>query len=157
MQQIKELANETPISKAVFKALADKQRQRSRTDISRLYRAIKAAEMPHLDEKQFLEVFKKLQLAGVGSLIIGRKNNPNRFAWNYNLKDIGKAAKNGNVELTPVDKQVKHVKRRVRASQTTARTIQANPIISINIQLPAGTPQTEIDAWLGLLKDLKPK
>lgn len=153
MQQIKELANETPVAKAIFKALSDRQRQRSRTDISRLFRAIRASDMPQLDEKQFLEVFKKLHSAGMGSLIIGRKNNPDRFAWKYSLKDM----MNNDIEPAPVSKPKKHIKRRTKRTHTVQATTQSSPVISINIQLPVGTPQTEVDAWLGLIKDLKPK
>lgn len=44
-------------------------------------------------EKEYIETFQKLDQLGVGSLIIGRRGKPNRFLWNYNLKDVAKSAK----------------------------------------------------------------
>jgi hypothetical protein len=110
------IANETPTSKAIFKALAERQRFRRRTDLNRLHKTLG----DQITEEEFLSTFKKLQEAGIGSLIIGRKNNPNRFAWNYNLKSVANAALSvDGWELEPLP--MKPRKRRVTKNKRNVK------------------------------------
>lgn len=94
METIREISQSSPVAKEVFGVLSERQRYRRRTDLNRLYNMLKMSGST-VSPDDFLNVFKTLQAAQVGSLVIGRKNNPNRFVWNYNLKDIAKAAQNG--------------------------------------------------------------
>lgn len=130
-----ELQN-NPVAKLVFDVLAERQRHRQRTDLNNLFRAMRR-DNPDLSEKEYLEVFKTLQANGAGSLIIGRRGNPNRFIWKYNLKDLAEKVQiNG---LNPVT--IKHlemikpeskagettIKRAKRPSFKTKRTIEVKP------------------------------
>lgn len=89
---IEQIANSSEISKQVFKALSDKQRARRATDLTNLYREMSRKDKT-LQEKEMIQVFKKLEDAGIGSLVIGRRSNHNRFVWSYNLKHVALAAK----------------------------------------------------------------
>lgn len=153
------VANSTPASKTIFKALSGLQRARRRTDLGRLYRMVH-----HMDntvtEKDFLDIFKSLQDAKVGSLIIGRKNNPNRFAWRYNLKDIAArlqgVKETGPLALLP---EVK-AKRRKKQNQeiipinTISKSLEGASI-QLSISLPIGTPLKEVQALIDLAKSLQ--
>ena len=99
---IETVANSSEISKIVFKALSEKQRARRATDLTHLYRAVSKMDKT-VQEKEFLKVFRQLEDADIGSLIIGRRNNHNRFVWNYNLKQVAQAAsgKMDTKELAP--------------------------------------------------------
>lgn len=99
---IETVANSSDISKMVFKALSDKQRARRATDLTHLFKVVIKMDQS-VPERDFLAVFKQLQDAKVGSLIIGRKNNHNRFLWNYNLKDVAQAAKGKAVEMKTIE------------------------------------------------------
>ena len=91
------------VSELVFNVLSERNRHRSRTDLKNLYRSIKKME-PDIDEEQFMAVFKGLAAAGAGSLIIGRRGNPNRFIWKYNLKAIADAAITSGVKPSTFEK-----------------------------------------------------
>jgi len=88
--RVKEIAQASPTSKVIFGSLASRQRMRHQTDITRMQTQLKRAGQ-NIDTEAFMNTFKELEKAGVGSIVYGRKNNPNRFKWNYNLKDIGQA------------------------------------------------------------------
>lgn len=88
-----------PTAKLVFDILAERNRHRQRTDIKNLFRMAQKIENK-LDYPSFLEVFKKLQANDVGSLIIGRRGNPDRFVWNYNLKAFANKVKANGLNPT---------------------------------------------------------
>lgn len=88
-----------PTTKLVFDILAERQRSRARTDIKNLFRQALKAE-PKLDYQDFLSVFKNLDAANFGKLIIGRRRNPDRFAWSYDLKDVATKVKANGISAT---------------------------------------------------------
>jgi hypothetical protein len=53
--------------------------------------------------EEFVDTFKAMEKAGLGSLVYGRGNNPNRFIWNYSLKWVGEAASRGEKAGEPVE------------------------------------------------------
>ena len=132
------------VQKLVFEVLSERQRHRQRTDLKNLYRAVKRNE-PSLDEDAFMDVFKGLDKAGAGSLIIGRRGNPNRFIWKYNLKAIAEAAQAGGIKASsfqelgnkPVETKpiVKRAKRRAKAVK-----MKAQDRVAVTIQKPASKP-----------------
>lgn len=91
-----------PETKLVFDILAERQRSRAKTDIKNLFRqALQRTPKQELNYDAFLDVFRDLQASGAGSLIIGRRRNPDRFAWKYSLKDLASKIKiNGISETT---------------------------------------------------------
>lgn len=74
---------------------ANRERNREVTDIEQMRKGIELKEGETLDATRWMQAFKKLEDMGLGSLIIGRRGNPNRFRWNYSLKAIGQAAVKG--------------------------------------------------------------
>jgi hypothetical protein len=137
---IETVANGSEIGKIVFKALSEKQRARRATDLTHLYRAVSKMDKT-VQEKEFLKVFRQLEDADIGSLIIGRRNNHNRFVWNYNLKQVAQAA-NGKMstkELAPAvpekkAKTVRKVTKRRKPSMFKARSqsvskVETAPIV----------------------------
>jgi hypothetical protein len=91
---IQDVATKNDTSKLVFSFLSDRKRYRTKTDLSMLYRTLVLLK-PNLDYSEFLRVFVDLQSIGAGSIIYGRKTNPDRFAWDYNLKELAYAAARG--------------------------------------------------------------
>lgn len=157
---IQQIAQSSPVAKEVFKVLEKRQRFRKRSDISRIYREIKSTHMS-TDPKEVLNVFKELQSLGVGSIVIGRKNNPNRFIWKYNLKEVAKAAKNKDVSLNNLDtfkegpskaETINTASKTVFKSSTVSKTY---PVIQITLRLPVDTRMEDIKAYLDLAKSLQ--
>lgn len=180
---IQTIANSSEVSKAVFKALSDKQRARKATDLTNLFREMTQKDKT-LQEKEILAVFKKLQDASVGSLVIGRRNKHNRFVWNYNLKQVAQAAhgKMKPEELGPAIIVRKPKSRRIRKTLST-KTVKAalknvtkqvetapvtaieeklmpisstgkGPTLQFNIELSANTRAEDIQALLELVHGL---
>lgn len=76
-----------------FKTFEERQRFRSNTNLSRFHRELEKKYQVKVDDKALLEMFKALEGAGMGSLIIGRKSSNTRFQWQYSLRDVAKLAK----------------------------------------------------------------
>lgn len=90
-ETIKQIAHENSTAKTVFQALDKRQRYRKETNLTKLeHSLLNSGEKIVSDE--YFDTFKKLESLGIGSLVLGRKGKPNRFIWNYSLKDVAKAA-----------------------------------------------------------------
>lgn len=147
----------------VLNALGNRQRMRTQTDLNQFFKGI-LREHSGLDEKEFLAVFRKLQEQGAGALIIGRKNNPNRFIWNYNLKEVAQAAKQGSGmrELIPLPKKSRGRPALIRRPKVAPirsvrnRRIVAKPSsVQIVLNLDSNIPVKELEALLELAKGLQ--
>ena len=56
----------------------------------------------HLSRAQVIDLFKKLAGAGVGEFRMGRRGQPTRIEWSYNLSDVGKWALGESSEIKPL-------------------------------------------------------
>lgn len=173
---IETIANRSEISKIIFKVLSDKQRARRATDLTHAFKAATKIDST-IPEREFLSVFKEMQAAKLGSLVIGRRNNHNRFVWKYNLKDVAEAAKGKTVqmktidEILPTKKPRRKTKRKVNftvtpkvaaavvsAPQRAAKTSTSKgPRIQLNLELSPDVPFKDIQALLELAKSLQSK
>lgn len=148
------------MTKLTVDILSARQRMRRVTDLNNFYRFI-TKKHPDIKDTDFLNVFKKLDNEGAGSLIIGRKNNPNRFIWNYNLKEVAESLKKGK-DISSLKLLTKKSKQR-RVSKRDVKPIQEQEVVAakhllspqIVIQFSPETPQTEIKALLELVRDLQ--
>lgn len=95
--EIKTIAESSDTSKAIFDVLKDRKRFRRYTNLSQ-FNQVLLNKGYKVVEDEYFDTFKALEKAGAGSLIIGRKGNPNRFIWDYNLKDVAKAASGEEVK-----------------------------------------------------------
>lgn len=86
---IRSIANESNTSKAVFDTLSKRIRFRRQTNLSK-FANLMINKGERIVEEEYIQLFKRLEEAGIGTLVIGRRGKPNRFKWNYNLKDIGR-------------------------------------------------------------------
>lgn len=154
-------------AQTILKVLSSRKRSRRRTDLNRLFLAVQATNK-NISETSFLEFFKTLQDKNVGSLIIGRKNNPNRFAWKYSLKDFASG------ELVPLKPKLVKTRRKAKrgrpvGSRNLARkaiediispdsfeAMQSDKVISvqINLNIP-NTKASEVQALIQLAKSLQ--
>lgn len=97
-KEIKSIANGSETAKTVFDVLSKRRRFRRQTNLNKLQQML-MDQGCLIVEDDYINLFKELETKGVGSLIVGRKGNPNRFKWNYSLKSVAKAAiGNDNVE-----------------------------------------------------------
>lgn len=151
---IEQVANSSEVSKAIFKALADKQRARRKTDLTNLFKTVRK-EHAEISEKDFLLIFKQLQEAKVGSLVIGRKNNHNRFVWSYNLKDVANRGLNKTSTEKPTQLPAPEKKKRGRKPGMKMKTNSDKArIITINLDMSS---VSDAKALIELIESLKVK
>lgn len=176
------LAMTSYAAKTVFHALASRVRFRRTTDLNRLYRFIVAEIDENFTEEQFLGVFKTLGTMELGKLIIGRKNNPNRFRWYYNLREAASVALDNKPmsqlamlprkPRTTVKPKATRKRRRKSSVKPTftpyvppqaetpasvvsdVPSVPSAPGIVININLPANANPDEVKALVDLAKTL---
>lgn len=172
--ELKNVAGLNHTSKVIFDTLSKRLRFRRQTNLTNFHNhLINTGEK--IIEDEFLDTFKGLQILGVGSLIFGRNGKPNRFKWNYNLKDVAKAAKSDAKmevkEMFPAGKPQVTFKRgpgrpRIHPKKVkAARIFKSSPeamkthvepsVISITLQIGGNSRPEDIAALLDLAKQLK--
>lgn len=157
---IKSIASETPTAANVFNNLAGRKRHRQETDIGR-YRMALIREGVKIADGDYMNVWKKLQEAGAGTLIIGRHGNPDRFKWNYSVKDVGKLATDGGIDLAPAEEKTEEKKpqrRRAKEKEEVKREkVLYVPIRGdkgIQIELPGDFSEEEAELLSNALKTI---
>ena len=122
-------------AQVIFKTLGKRQRFRRHTNLDLFYKVIHA-EDASITEKEFLAVFKDLQTKGAGSLVFGRKDNPNRFIWNFNLKEVSKVARQGKdlQGLDPLPKRAKFVSKLTGVGNTRGNELSFKEVPKQGVQ-----------------------
>jgi hypothetical protein len=156
------------VNEMIFKALGNRQRIRTQLDLTQMYRMMKR-ELG-VGDQEFLAAFRLLEVQGAGSLIIGRRGNPNRFVWKYNLKQVAQAALKGeNLKgLEPLDKKSRLIqfakgkpgpkprtKKEFRI--VTPKQLKTVPTLQIVINIPENTRPQDVQAYIDLAKDINIK
>lgn len=152
---------ESHAAKTIFKVFGKRQRFRRHTNLDLFFKVIQQ-EDPTINEREFLSVFKGLQDQGAGSLVIGRKDNPTRFVWNYNLKEVANVAKRGRglQGLDPLPKRSRYVPTLVNSDRPVVIPMEPkkqNSVgggVNITIQFPEGTRAEDMKALLELAASL---
>lgn len=96
--KLREIAHANPTAIVTMTALAMRERLRHVSDIPRTKNHLKRQGEKIVDA-DYMKLWKDLEAAGVGSIIYGRRNVPDRFEWHYSLKKVAKAAIEGTNEL----------------------------------------------------------
>lgn len=101
IETLKEIGNSNDTAKAVFSEWASRKRIRTELNVNRLI--IKLAHKGKVVPEEVYETLKKLEDAGVGSLIHGRAGKEDRFKVYYSLKQIGTAVADPSSD-NPIEK-----------------------------------------------------
>lgn len=92
--KLKAIAHKSKTAEVTALSLAMRERLRHSSDITRT-RSELARAGERIVESDYMQFWKDLQAAGVGSIIYGRKGKPDRFDWHYSLKAVSKACIEG--------------------------------------------------------------
>lgn len=146
---IKLVAQETPTAHIVFNSLARRQRFRYETNLNKM-KNILLNSGEKIVEDEFRALFRKLQDYGVGAIIYGRGSNPDKFKWNYNLRDLAKAAVTGTVRA----EDVKKIGHKVHKTRRRAPVLKLRPIPAkeVSLTLTLNVSAKEIESLLLMLK-----
>lgn len=93
-QMLSSIASASDTALTITKTLANRERIRHVTDISRVRNELVKSGKRIVDE-EYMAYWKSLQKEKIGTIIFGRGGKPNRFAWHYSLKSVAQAANEG--------------------------------------------------------------
>lgn len=124
---LKQVAQLNDASVALFTEFAERKRFRRNVNLKRLRREL-SQKFGDINSQQLLETFKQMQNLGLGSIIYGRGGKSTQFLWNFDLKDVAKAAK-GEIkaaDLVPlrplIQKRRKYQNRAPKSTQVVPTT-----------------------------------
>lgn len=89
--KLKVINTESATAQAISNELKQRQRIHHFIDITRFRRNLVKSGKP-VAETDYMKYWKSLQNEGAGSIVYGRKGKPDRFLFNYSLKDIAAAS-----------------------------------------------------------------
>lgn len=143
MVDLKTFVNESQVAKVMFEEFSSRQRYRDNTNVHHLHNTLRTKGVK-LSEDDIITAFKQLTEMGIGKIIFGRGKNPTRFLWNYNLKDVAKAAQGKKpLEEAQLLKAVSRAKQQIKANAASAKPSE---MITITI------PKNMFDALKDILK-----
>jgi hypothetical protein len=131
----------------VFKALSARERSSARSDIDAIFRELEGSLKREIDYFKYVAVWQEMESSGLGTLVHGRKGNPNRFVWKANLKEVGRQVLGLPKDITPAF-EASH-KRPAKEVKTETNTV--------TLVLPATVSKEDILAFLGLGEQLVKK
>lgn len=105
--RLKKVADASHSAKVTIQNLIGRERFRNSSDITRLKRDL-IKEGRKIVDKDYIQFWKDLQDAGVGSIVYGRRGKADRFEWHYSLKKVAEAASQGKNTEVPTLKGVKN-------------------------------------------------
>jgi hypothetical protein len=149
--QLRALYKNDPIAKQLFDDLA------SRTNNYREQKVDRTANRLHVDQASVREVFKRLQLAGCGRLIPGRRGHVTRFEWYLGMVEVGKyaAQQASNLPVVePTEPEPEIEADSVAASGDFTHSFQLRADRVVSITLPADFTSAEaarLGTWLSTL------
>lgn len=106
-EQVKKIGSESETAIAIMSEWNSRKRISNEVNVDRLIIKLKNKGFKIVDDEAYATM-KKLEAAGVGSIIHGRNGKDTRFKMNYSLKKIGSLGLGASDdELLPVDKSIK--------------------------------------------------
>jgi hypothetical protein len=156
--KLKAIAHKNDTSIVTAMSLRLRERQRHTSDITRT-RSELARQGERIVESDYIQFWKDLQAAGVGSIIYGRKGKPDRFEWHYSLKSVAKACIDGSniepikndsakdqmktVKLATKEVNPEPVKKTTEASKTVY--VPLRPNFDVEFTLPVDLSKDEAE------------
>lgn len=104
-QLLKKIAHKNATATVTATDLATRERIRVYSDIGRT-RSRLIRQGAKIVDNDYMQFWEDLEKAGVGSIVRGRKDKADRFAWHYSLKDVSKSMLDGSdfKSSAPVEK-----------------------------------------------------
>lgn len=133
-EEVRAVAKQSSTSQTIFNSLAQRKRFRRETNLKKFQETL-LNEGLGIKEEDYFETFKALEKMGIGSLVIGRKGNANRFIWNYSLKEVAKSAVNKK-ELTDVQRLGKKAPVVTSKKKTRTLAVGKEKMIKITLEIP---------------------
>lgn len=135
IEELKQVYNTDPKAKVIFDSYAARQRGRQDTTTPRMRRVLKEKGID-MSIRELSDFYLRMQKAGVGRCISGRKGRVNRFVWGFHLKSVAEAAQ-GKIEAAnelakaPKGKvKLPHLNARSEEQGTTAKSEKPQSVVA---------------------------
>lgn len=142
-KELKDIAHKNRTAEVTMTSLAMRERVRTFSDIVRTRtQLLKMGEK--IVEDDYLQFWKDLEKAGIGSIINGQKGRPARFEWHFSMKDVAIASLEGMPR--PV-KLVEEAKAKPAPKQNVSRIVYVTlrKDFDVTIAVPSDLNVSEVD------------
>lgn len=149
--KLKAIAHKSHTAIVTATSLALRERLRHSSDITRT-RSELARQGEKIVESDYMQFWKDLQTAGVGSIIYGRKGKPDRFDWHYSLKSIAKACIDGQDVKATKNQEIKAepAKAQKEVKPDSSKSVQSVYVplrndFGVEIKVPSKMTKAEVE------------
>lgn len=88
VKRLQSFSDKNAAAKAIFTWLASRDNNSAETTVDRIYNKMDA----DIERTDLVDILKEFENMGLGKFISGRRGLKSRFAWSYDLIQVGKAA-----------------------------------------------------------------
>ena len=164
--KVKQVTNASRTATATMIMLGFRQRAHSATTLSSIKNQLLELN-ENIVSKDYMDFWRGLETAGVGSIILGRRGKQTRFEWNYSLRKIAQLAIEGKEEeigriaskrakvipVSPVDEELEIIhaavppkaKSLAKKEEKLVYRIPVRKDYILEISLPVDVSQDEIE------------
>lgn len=146
---LQSFAKENNLAMEVYKALSIRERSAARSDVDAIFRELEAGLKKELDYTTYMNVWRQFETLGHGTLVFGRKGNPNRFEWKVNFKALGRKILGLPETETPSFRPERLMPR--------MKQVEAVKDNTVSISLPPSVRKEDVMALFALLAEVSEK
>lgn len=124
-EKLKKITNASHTATVAMVMLGFKQRAHSFTNLASFKSKLAAAGEKVID-RDYMDFWRGLESAHVGSVVLGRRGKQTRFEWDYSLRQIARIAIEGKDDV--VEKlSAKQPRKRIVAGEMTTYNLPVEP------------------------------
>ena len=154
VKKLIDLYEEDEVARRLFDWFSARQKDATETSVDR------AAWMTRSQSHEIVRVFRELEAAGCGQLILGRKGWKTRFRWNYSVRSLSEAARGHTAKLDNIDvnnvEPEEDMQDSVEITDTTkhTHTMQLRSDVTVSIELPSDFTLREAERMAQWLRSI---
>ena len=148
--EIRALYGSDPSAQALFDWTAQRSRDATATSIDRICNQL------DISRGEAVALAKRLQEAGCGEFIVGRRGQKSRFNWNYSCISLGQAAAGESASIEAVDDPVSEDEDEYEADERSAEVspqipltltiAEAKAILAASLGVPVNSVEITVKA-----------
>lgn len=120
IKAVRELYKQDDTARRLFDRWAERERDASATSIDRLHHLL------GISREEAVGLAQRLEQAGCGQFIVGRRGHKSRFAWAYSCISLGQVAAGETSELEEPDDPLPEAEEEAGAIESASAPIRIN-------------------------------
>ena len=140
VKAVRDLYKKDQIARRLFDLSAERERDATATSIDRLTHVL------GVSRDEAVGLAQRLEEAGCGQFIVGRRGHKSRFAWGYSCISLGKAAAGQTTELEEPEDPLPEAEEEAATSQPALAPPRMNIADAKRaLSLTLGVPESAIE------------